>query len=321
MFKQFTAAIILATLSLSAAAWEPTKKTIEIVVPYPPGGTADKVARSISEMFTKQNWKSAVINKPGADTVIGANYAAASAPDGYTLYVGGNGFLDANIAFRDKAPGIKYTEQSFAPIVPLGHNTLFLIAPANSPVTNYSEFKDYVKKNPNKFNLGFWNSYTAKLFYSWAKYEDLPTPTIINYKGSAPLMLDTMGGNLNFAFDAVTNIKQPYQAGKIKILAALTRDGIVDMQRIDSSLPLTNVSQKHKDLNLNIWYGLYAPAGTAPEIIAQINQIINRHLKDPEFMLTFSSMDISGPGGTPAELKKVQSDTLKLLRNAAKQIE
>ena len=321
MFNKIIVTIALATLSLTAVAWEPSKKTIEIVVPYPPGGTADKVARSISEMFSNQGWKNAVINKPGADTVIGANYAAAAAPDGYTLYVGGNGFLDANIAFKNKAPGIEYTEESFVPIVPLGYNTLFLIAPADSPVNTYEEFKTYVRQNPTKFNLGFWNSYTANLFYGWAKFEKLPAPTIINYKGSAPLMLDTMGGNLNFAFDAITNIKQPYQTGKIKILAALTREGLVDMQRMNHRVQIPNLSQNQPDLRLNIWYGLYAPKGTPGEITNLINQVVNQQLKDPYYIKKYSSMDISGMGGTPVELQKVQSGTLKLLRNVSKQVE
>jgi hypothetical protein len=313
--------LFFANSSALANNWDPTKKTIEIVVPYPPGGTADKVGRQLTEIFTVHGWKSIVLNKPGADTVIGANYVAVAKPDGYTLYLGGNGFIDANIAFDKKAPGIEYTENSFAPIVFLGHNTLFLIAPANSPVNSYEEFRTYVRRNPNKFNLGFWNSYTANIFHGWARLDGLPSPSIINYRGSAPLMLDIMGGNLNFAFDAVTNIKQPYQSGKIKILAALTKDGITDMKSIDPALKIPNLSQQYLDLNLNIWYGLYAPAGTDPTIIKEINQLINLSLKDKKFIDSFSAMDISGQGGSPQDLKRVQAGVLNQLRNVAKNIE
>jgi hypothetical protein len=144
--------LTLASVAVNAQGFNPTGKVIEIVVPYPPGGATDKWGRVLDEIFKAQGWQSAVLNKPGADTVIGSNYVAAAKPDGHTIYVGGNGFLDANIAFKQKAPGIEYTENSFEPILPLGAGTAVLVVGKNVPVNTYEEFKQYVKKNPEKFN-------------------------------------------------------------------------------------------------------------------------------------------------------------------------
>jgi tripartite-type tricarboxylate transporter receptor subunit TctC len=314
--------VLLTVASLAAhAQWDPTKRNIEIVCPYPPGGASDKVARVIDQIFNEHGWRSVVLNKPGADTVIGANYAAKAAPDGYTFYMGGNGFLDSNIAFKKKAEGIEYTESSFTPVVPMGISTLVLAVPATSPVNSYAELKDYVKKNPKKFNVGFWNSNTANLFTLWAKLEGLPNPTIIPYKGSAPQMADLMGGSLDMAFDTYVSMKQPWQAGKVKIIATMTAEGQVLIHKTEPGFKTTVLSKMHPELNLNIWYGLYAPTGVDPKIISEINRVVNSALVDPKYKEKFASSEIVGPGGTMAELYITQDRALKLLKNVSKNIE
>ena len=314
--------VLLTVVSLAAhAQWEPTKKTIEIVCPYPPGGASDKVARVIEEIFNEHGWRSVVVNKPGADTVIGANYAAKASPDGYTFYMGGNGFLDSNIAFKDRAPGIEYTETSYTPVVPMGISTLVLAVPADSPINSYEDLKAYVKKNPKKFNVGFWNKYTANMFILWAKLEGLPKPTIINYKGSAPEMTDLMGNHLDFSFDTYVSMKGPWQSGKVKIIATLTKEGEQLVHKTNPQARVTNLSKLHPDLDLNIWYGLYAPAGTDFSTVAQINAVVNEALKDPKYSKTLGEIEIVGPGGTIAELNATQQKTLKLLKNVSKNVE
>lgn len=314
--------VLLALVSLTAQAeWDPTKHNIEIVVAYPPGGASDSVARIINEIFNNHGWKSIVLNKSGADTVIGANYVAHASPDGYTLYMGGNGFLDSNIAFKDRAPGIEYTETSYTPVVPMGISTLVLAVPADSPINSYEDLKAYVKKNPKKFNVGFWNKYTANMFILWAKLEGLPKPTIINYKGSAPEMTDLMGNHLDFSFDTYVSMKGPWQSGKVKIIATLTKEGEQLVHKTNPQARVTNLSKLHPDLDLNIWYGLYAPAGTDFSTVAQINAVVNEALKDPKYSKTLGEIEIVGPGGTIAELNATQQKTLKLLKNVSKNVE
>lgn len=315
-------AVVALTTTLSlAAGFEPSTKPIEIIVPYPPGGATDKIGRTVSEILNNHGWKSIVINKPGADTVIGSNYVAASAADGHTLYIGGNGFIDANIAFKNKAPGIEYTENSFAPIVPLGVGTLVLSVPANSPVNTYEEYKAWVKKNPTQFNVGFWNTYTANIFYEWARLEKLPKPTIVTYKGSAPMVLDLVGGNIQATFDTFTAIRPQYEAGKVKILATLDPEGAKIVSQTGAKTKPFVIGAKYPIMNIPIWYGLFAPAGTPEAIINSINRVVNQGLANPELLETFKKFSIINVGGTPQELSNRQQTILNSMRTISKNIE
>jgi len=325
MFKLIKIAIVgmLVALSLTATAqsFTPTTKVIEIVVPYPPGGATDKWGRVIDEIFKAHGWQSAVLNKPGADTVIGSNYVAASKPDGHTIYIGGNGFIDANIAFKQKAPGIEYTENSFDPILPLGAGTAVLAVANNVPVNTYEEFKQYVKKNPEKFNLGFWNTYTGNIFYEWAKKEGLPRPNMIFYKGSAPQVGDIIGGHIPFAFDTYTAMSPQYQAGKVKIIAALDKQGVAIIKKDVPTAKLVSIADRIPTVNVSIWYGLYAPAGTPQEVIAQINAVVNAALQDPKYTKDIEMLHIANFGGSPYDQRQVQVKTLNIMKNVAKSIE
>jgi tripartite-type tricarboxylate transporter receptor subunit TctC len=321
MFKRIIIAVAL-LISLSAfAEFDPTKKPVEIVVAYPPGGNSDRVARIVEEMFTKNGWRAMVVNKPGADTVIAANFVARSAPDGHTIFMGGTGFLDSNIAFKTKSEGIDYTESSFIPVVPMGISTMVLAVPANSPVNSYAELKDYVKKNPKRFNVAYWNKNTANLFTYWAQLEKLPVPQIINYKGGGPQMVDLVGGNVDFAFDVLTTMKPSWLAGKVKIIAALTPEGARLVHELDPKTTVPVLSAMHKELGLNIWYGLYVPAGTEFSTRARINNLVNQELKNPAYAEKLKAIGIINPGGTFDELEHTQTQTLKILRNVSKNIE
>jgi tripartite-type tricarboxylate transporter receptor subunit TctC len=326
MIKKIIFSLLLAVAFANVQAdqvrhFDPTTKPIEIVVPYPPGGATDKWGRVLDEIFRAHGWQSVVLNKPGADTVIGSNYVAAAKPDGYTIYVGGNGFIDANIAFKQKAPGIEYTPESFAPIVPLGAGTAVLVVSKDVPVNNYKEFKEYVKKNPEKFNLGFWNSYTANIFYEWAKKEGLPKPNIILYKGSAPLVGDVLGGHIPFAFDTYTSMAPNYNAGKVKIIAALDDKGVNIVKKDNPKANIVSIAKRVPEVDVSIWYGLYAPASTPREVIAQINAVVNNALLDPKTTANIESLHIANFGGTPVEQQQVQVKTLNIMRNVAKSIE
>mgnify|MGYP003343085365 FL=1 len=113
-----------------ADTWKPTKP-IEIVVPYPPGGGADKWGRVVSRIFNDHGWESFVSNKPGADTTIGSNYVAGAPADGHTLYMASNGFLDANLASKEPPAGINYSEKSFTDIAQIGFGSFVLVVSKN----------------------------------------------------------------------------------------------------------------------------------------------------------------------------------------------
>ena len=315
MIKFFVVMIMCLMNVVPAHAWQP-QRPIQIIVPYPPGGAADKLGRAINQMFLDHGWQSVIVNRPGADTVIGANSVAIAPQDGHTLYLGGNGFLDANLVYQ--APGIQYTKQSFTPIVPLGLGSLLLLVPDSSPVRTYDEFIKYVRNHPAAFNLGFWNSYTAKIFLRWARLEQLPQPNIVNYKGSAPQIMDLLGGHLPFAFDTITAAKDHIVNGKIRVIAVLDNEGVKIMNSIQHNVHLVAIEQYQPSVALNIFYGLYGPAGIDQKIVEEINSVVNKGLKQQKYQTIWRDLHTVSPGGTASELAERQTKFYNMFKMSIK---
>ena len=298
---------ILATSVLSIAS-EVDKRPIEIVVPYATGGTATQVAQFVSKVFSKNNWPNVVINKPGANTVIGTNYVAKSTPNGHTLLIGTASSMSAAMVFP--SPGMEYTEKSFTPIALLHQTSLALGVASTSPIQNYEQFKSYVRENPKKFNLGVYNNSIAGVFVEWAKKEKLPPPNIILYKGSSQIDIDLAGGNLEFAFDNFgwgSPMLPLVNANKIRVLAILDSTAAKLL-----NTKVVNLSRTHPELEFSAWFGLYAPVGTPKPTIEEMNVAINRAVLDPEFQGQVKEM--AGVGGKPADLLRLQQRDIATLK-------
>lgn len=309
----------LATVLLFVSTAVFAAQPIEIVVPYPPGGATDSLGRIVAEILTDKGMPAVVLNKPGADAVIGANYAAKSKPDGTTLFVGATGALDANIAFH--AEGMQYTEKSFVPIVPLANISYVLAVPVASPIQNYEQFKVYVRSHPDKFTLAFWNANTANIFYDWAKKEKLPRPTIVLYKGSGPQMTDLVGNHIPFAYDTWLAIAPQFEADKVRVLATLDQGGLGVIKRLKPDSPAIAISIKHPDLDVGVWYGLWAPAGTSPDKIDNLNKIINTAFKDAKYSAKIEELNIKTYGGTADSLLALQKRNLQTLQRIAQELD
>lgn len=285
---------------------------IELIVPFPPGGAAGNLSHVMAEILTENGLPTIVVNKPGADATIGTNFAAEAAPNGKTLFMGSGSTLSANVAFG--VTGMKYNEKSFVPIMPLGEVGQVLIVLPNSPIKNYEQFKFYVKANPDKFFLGFWNTNYSKILYAWAEAEGLPRPTIIIYKGSAALELDVMGGQILAGVDPWTTPSQLFAGGKLGVLAGFTNDVISQIKDIDPKNPSVSIAKNHPELAFSVWYGLYAPAGTPMEITTKINTILNAALKHPKWKEKMAKFYLKNYGGNPDKLIEWQQRDLKTLR-------
>ena len=312
-------ALVLLTTGAIAGEFNPTKKNIEIVVPYKPGGTTDTIGRIIQSIFTENGWKSIVINKPGASTVLAANYIANEAPkDGHTIYIGGTGFLDANIAFDKKAPGVKYEVEDFAPVVPLGTGTLVLSASKQSGITSYDKFKSYVKANPDKFKVGFWSATTGKVFSRWAKLEGLPEPQMIYYNGSGPQITDLLGGHITFTMDSFTATNKHFAADKLSILAVLDDKGGLDkIARVKPKNNVVSITRLQPSFEMYTYYGVFAPAGVDQKVINEINSVINKALGKKEIVDFFTKKGVLGVGGTAEQLQKNQQTLYQLMKSVS----
>lgn len=312
----FLCLFTLLSLTSTAATWTPPGN-IKIVVAYPPGGSTDKWARVVSKILADHGWTNYVENKPGGETVIASNYVAQSKPDGTTLQLGTFGFLDANLASKTPPEGIEYTEHSFTDIVPLGSGSLVLAVANNVPVSNYQEFKEYVRKNPNEFNLGFFSQRIGEAFKLWAHKEGLPQPKIVLYKGSTPLDADLAGGHVQFAFDTYNTIAPLQQSGKVKVIAVLDNSGYDLVKKANPNITLYNIAKSHPDLAIPIFYGVFAPAGLPKEAVAEINTVINLGLKDPKYTAEMTNLYITVKGGTPTDLTKSHQELYKLFKNVS----
>ena len=309
--------LILALIISQAQAqptFNPGQRPIEIVIGYTAGGASDKWARTIDDIFVANGWKSTVVYKPGGDTSIASSYVAKSAPNGHTIYMAGNGFTDTIIL--KKIPNLEYSTSDFAPIVSLGNTTAVLVVGPDVPVSNYKEFKNFVKLNPTQFNLGFWNAGSTNLLNEWAKRENLPTPNIIPYKGSATQTIDLIGGRLAFTIDSLANVVEQQKAGKVKIIATLSADGEALTKRDDKSLSIFEIGKKYPDLDATIWFGLFCPAGTPPETIAKINQVLNQAFKSKLYDANLESLYVNNIGGTPNKLNTLQKNYIQVMEKA-----
>ena len=304
----------LLSVTASVYAWTPDK-TIEIVVPYPAGGATDQIGRIVSEIFTKQGWNNIVVNKPGASTTIGTNYVAEAKADGTTLYIVSNGALDANLVFDDGSLGIKYTEHSFTDITKLTNGAFVLVASKDAPYNTYEEFKQYIRKNPNEFNIGFWNLYTSNILYDLAKKENLPKPNVILYKGSAPQIQDLLGNHLKISLDAYTTVAPHYAAGNVKILAVLDNHGYSLVKRSFPKANITNITSLYPTINLPIYIGLQGPAGMDPAVVKEMNRVINEEFKKPEYASKMSALYIDANPGKPEEFTRVHRGILNMFKN------
>lgn len=289
---------------------------IQLVVPYAPGGSADTMGRVINEILLENHLNSIVVNKPGAGTIIGANYVARAKPDGKTIFISAAGTLDSNLVF--KAEGVEYSVKSFTPIIPLGTTSYVLVVPASSPINNYEEFKEYVKANPDKFNLGFWNASTANIFTDWTKKAKLPNPRIILYKSSNAQITDVIGNNIPFIFDTWVAVYPHLQDGKIKVIATLDKSNLEAAKKFN---PLAvSLAQLYPGLDFGLWYGLWAPAGTSPEFVAQLNSMINSALKDSRYGSRLVDLGFKDVGGTPKDLQSLQEKNYRILEKVANDI-
>ena len=311
--KKYLLALLSLVISLSAQAFDPVNRPIEIVVPYAPGGSTDKVARIVNEMFTEQGWQSYVNNRAGADGVIAGNYVAKAKPDAHTIFFSGTGLLDANIVF--KSTGIEYNERSFIPVVPVANISYVFLS---KEIDTYEKFKVYVRANPNKFNVGFWNSNTANIFNEWARLEQLPKPNIIIYKGSAPMLTDLIGGHINFAFDSWPAVAPHFNTGRFSVLASMDQQGVDVVRRVNPDTKIVNISAQHPDLAIGVWFGLWVPSGTSKDAIAEINRVVNTALKQAKYQQALETMNIRRYGGSVEQLGRAQNNNFRIMQNLAK---
>jgi tripartite-type tricarboxylate transporter receptor subunit TctC len=305
---------MVALLQASAQAqgvW-PTRP-VKIIVPLSPGGTADAVARLLSDKLSAA-WGHPVVvdNKPGGSGIIGTDALAKSAPDGYTL---GIGTINTHITNQFVYSKIPYdTEKDFSSITLLTTSPLFLITRKSLPVQNLNEFIDYAKANPGKLSyatIGTGSSMhlATEMLLQRAKISAIHVP----YKGMGAAMQDLLAGNVDFTID-ISGMSQ-VKTGKLKAL------GVASAKRYPNEPTVPSFAEQGIDqFEVTAWLSLHAPAGLPLALQKKINSDVNKALLTPEIKEKIQAMNLDVKGGTSDELNAHLSSERKkfsaVVRNA-----
>ena len=281
-----------ATASI-AQTWP--NRPVRIIVPLAPGGGSDILARLMAQHMGEALGQTFIVeNKPGAGTVIGAELAAKSAPDGYTLYA-----TSPNIVINHGLhPKLNYDAlRDFAPISQWVSFSNLLVVNPSMPVHTVQELIDYARARPGQINYGSsGNGATTHLGMELLKVMTGIDIVHVPYKGSAPAMADLLSGQVSLMLDAGATSNRQIKAGKLRVLAVTGSTRSV----LNPEVP-TIAESGVPGYDSSVWIGLFAPAGTAPEIIEQLYATISQVLKKSEVRTKLLAKEMEPVGSTPAE--------------------
>jgi tripartite-type tricarboxylate transporter receptor subunit TctC len=297
-----TVAVVLAAacaacgVSVPASAQAYPTKSVRLIVPFPPGGSLDFAGRLIAQKLTEA-WGHPVVveNKPGAGGNIGADLVAKSPPDGYTILLGALSTHAVNPSLYAKMP--YDAVKDFAPITLIAVTPNVLVVNANSPVQNVKEFIAYTKANLGKLSFGSGSNGSAgHLAGELYKVETGTDAVHIPYKGGAPATQALMAGDTQFMFDNLANAMAQVKGGRLRALAVTTakRSSLVP------ELP-TMAEAGLPGFDISTWYGLFAPAGTPPPIVARWNADVSKILSTPNIRAQFIADGAEPSPDTPGE--------------------
>lgn len=297
---------LLAALAL-AAALPPTpaiaqdfpRKPIKIIVPFPPGGTPDMLSRLLSHRATQLFGKQVVVdNRPGAGGNVAMELVARAPGDGYTLIMGSIGTCSIN-PYIYKTIGFD-VERDYAPLMEVGRITNLLAVHPSVPATDVKELVALIRAKPGGITYassGFGSSLhlTSELFESLAGIEIRHVP----YKGSALAVTALVGGEVNFMFDNMPSISPHAGAGRVRPIAVTG----TKRSKLFPDVP-TMQEAGYKDVVMQPWFGLLAPAKTPPAVLAKLNAVFNEALRDPTVQKRLAELDVEPIGGSGADFGK-----------------
>lgn len=285
----------LAQSPVSSADWP--SKSIRWVVPFPPGGAMDAIARTLGEKMSKTLGQPVVIeNRAGAGGNIGADFVAKSPADGYTIMV-------TSIGMATNKP--LYGKLSYDPIKDFTPISLLAVVPnvlvTNATQPNVKTVADVIaaaRKAPGKLTYASAGNGTSihlagELFTSLTKTEMLHIP----YKGSGPAVADLLGGQVNYMFDSVTSASPHLKSGKLRAL------GVTTAKR-SSALPNvpTLAEAGISGYDLSPWFAVFAPAGTPKPIVDKLNAVLIDAMKQPDVVARFEAIGAESVGSSADEL-------------------
>lgn len=296
--KAGAALVGLAACLSSATAQQFPAANVKIVVPFPPGGTTDILARQLGAELTKE-WGHAVIveNRAGASGTIYSEQFARTAPDGYTLMLTATHHVINPSLYKT----LKYDSRTdFTPIALVAEVPNVLVAHPSFPANDVKGLVSYAKQNPGKVNFGSAgvggaNHLSGELFKTLAGVEIVHIP----YKGAAPALNDLLGGQIPIMFDSVPGVLQHIKAGKLRAL------GVTSLKRSKALPDIPTIDEAGvKGFEATAWFGLYAPGRMPPEIVKALSSSVQKALASPRIRSQFEEQ--GAEAGTLSQPEFVQ---------------
>lgn len=292
----FVAAVLPFT---PAAAQNYPAKSVRIIVPFTPGGGNDIVARFLGKYMTEIHRQQFIVdNRPGAGTIIGVEMLTKSPPDGYTLMVTNNA-LPTNATLYPKLP--YDTLKDVTPIIKAGSTPNVTVVHPSLPVKTAKELVALLKSKPGQIayssaGTGSTSFLAGELFKMLAGVKILHVP----YKGTAPAITSILSGETQVAFTALPGAVPHIKGGRLRALGVTSAKRSPGMPDIP-----TMIEGGVKDFDFETWYGVFAPAGIAPELVKQINASVNKVLAMPDARDILTKGGIDPGGGTTEAFDKL----------------
>jgi tripartite-type tricarboxylate transporter receptor subunit TctC len=297
---------LVAGSSIAVAQVAYPTASVRIIVPFTPGTGIDILARTLGQKMG-DDFKQPVIvdNRPGASGNIGTDAAAKAAPDGHTLLMTANTIVLNRSLFKS----IPYDPiKDFVPVAPLAIGRLALVTNPSIGVRTVGDFVALAKREPGKLNYGSPGNGTPhhlamELFKSKTGIDVVHVP----YKGTAGAVTDLLSGQINVMFLPV-HVALPYvESGKLDMLAA----GGTTRASATPAIPSLAEAAGIRDVDTDIWYGLYAPAGTPADVVRKLNAEVNALLKSRDVAETLAKQGLQPTGGAPDDLARLTRTDLE----------
>lgn len=293
-------ALATALLSASALAAGYPDHPIKLIVPFPPGGGTDLIARELAKTLSQQNgWNIIVDNRAGAGGDIGIAAAAKASPDGYTWVLGQTSNLAINPTLHHGLPYDPF--KSFAPISLVAESPLVMVAPKSAKYGNVAEFAKAVHTSPpNSMNIGLPGIGTVAHLTTilFERTADINV-TNVPYKGASDGLPALIGNQLQAYISSIPTLLGSIKAGQIKAL------GVTSQSRVSVLPDVPTIAESgYKGFNAVTWFGILVPAKTPADIRATLNAAVNKAVKDPTFVQQMHAQGAATLGGSSADFTK-----------------
>jgi tripartite-type tricarboxylate transporter receptor subunit TctC len=308
--------VAVASLALMLAGAAPAlsetypDRTIKLIVGYGPGGGTDTVARLIAQKMQESFGQNVVVeNKPGGNAMIGPDYVAKSTPDGYTLLYGGQGQITVSPVVYQKMP---YGLKDFIPIAMMGRYPLIFLVSANHPAKTMQEFIAWAKANPDKVNYA-----TASPAFTLAmELFKLRTGTqgqTIPYKSGNDQVMSVISDQVTYTMAEPPSSVPNVLGGKARALAVAATTRLPELPDVPT------MQEAGIDMNVSLWAGMFAPAGTPPEIVKKIEAESVRISQLPDFKAKLRAVGTESPGMIGVEFQSTIDKEIIQWGDVAKQ--